>query len=275
MAKFGFKPKKIINKIQSGLNINVLSKDECLGQFNGRSFFKLFRGSEVMVPFSIGRTIRGVRFTKQALDPFSSCLEKQNMHKFNANIFAKDFYDICDIETSFLVQNFIKTLTNPEITNLPSWAIAFPWEKIGFFDLKEKYLQMLIENRKEFIKYPIFNENFELDTKHYAMSQGIQFKNLISKIIKEGFDISYPRPGVFILKNKNKWRWIMGGNGNHRAYIMSALKYPALPVSIIQVVDRSKSSQWNNVQNGNYTKREAEEIFDIVFRGDTRIRGCY
>lgn len=275
MAKFGFKPKKIINKIQSGLNINVLSKDECVGQFNGRSLFKLFRGSEVMVPFSIGRTIRGVRFTKQALDPFSSCLEKQNMHKFNANIFAKDLYDICDIETSFLVQNFIKTLTNPEIINLPSWAIAFPWEKIGFFDLKEKYLQMLIENRKEFIKYPIFNENFELDTHHYAMSHGIQFKNLISKIIKEGFDISYSRPGVFILKNKNKWRWVMGGNGNHRAYIMSALKYPALPVSIIQVVDRSKSSQWNNVQNGNYTKREAEEIFDIVFRGDTRIRGCY
>ena len=275
MAKLGFKPKKIINKIQSGLNINVLSKDECVGQFSGRSFFKLFRGSEVMVPFSIGRTIRGVRFTKQALDPFSLCLEKQNMHKFNANIFAKDFYDICDIETSFLVQNFIKTLTNPEIINLPSWAIAFPWEKIGFFDLKEKYIQMLIENRKEFIKDPIFNENFELDTHNYAMSHGIQFKNLISKIIKEGFDISYPRPGVFILKNKNKWRWVMGGNGNHRAYIMSALKYPALPVSIIQVVDRSKSSQWNNVQNGNYTKREAEEIFDIVFRGDTRIRGCY
>ena len=67
----------------------------------------------------------------------------------------------------------------------------------------------------------------------------------------------------------------MGGNGNHRAYIMSALKKPALPVSIIKVVDRSKSSQWNNVLNGNYTKREAEEVFDIVFRGETRIRGCY
>ena len=67
----------------------------------------------------------------------------------------------------------------------------------------------------------------------------------------------------------------MAGNGNHRAYTMSALRFPSLPVSIIKVIDRSKSSQWNNVLNGEYTKRGAEEIFDIVFRGITRIRGCY
>lgn len=274
MAKISSKSKEIINKIQEALKINELSKDESEGQLNNKSLFKFFRGSALMVPFSIGRTIRGVRFTKQALDPFSSCLEKQNMHKFNANIFAKDLYDICDTETSFLVRNFIKTLTNPEIINLPSWTIAFPWEKNGFLELKEKYLEMLIENRKEFNEHPIFKENCELDTYQYAMSHGTQFKNLISKIITEGFDLRHTRPGVFILKNKNNWRWIMGGNGNHRAYIMSALKYPALPASIIEVVDRSKSSQWNNVQNGNYTKMEAEEIFDTVFRGDTRIRGC-
>ena len=67
----------------------------------------------------------------------------------------------------------------------------------------------------------------------------------------------------------------MAGNGNHRAYIMAALGNRFLPVSIIKVVDRSKSSQWRNVRNGEYTERQAEEIFDIVFSGDTRIRGCY
>ena len=275
MPKIKSKAKEIINNIQSGLNINVLSDDECEGRLNRRSFFKLFRGSAVMAPFSIGRTIRGVRFDKQELDPFSLCLGKQNMHKFNANIFAKDLYDICDSETNFLVRNFINTITNQEIINLPSWTIAFPWEENGFFDLKEKYLQILIENRKEFTESPIVNENLELLSHPVALSHGIQFKNLISKIIIEGFNHRYPRPGIFILKNQNNWRWVMGGNGNHRAYIMSALKKPALPVSIIKVVDRSKSSQWNNVLNGNYTKREAEEVFDIVFRGETRIRGCY
>ena len=100
-------------------------------------------------------------------------------------------------------------------------------------------------------------------------------KKLYASIKRFGTKEKIELPKIKILVKDNEWRWVMGGNGNHRAYIMSALKYPALPVSIIQVVDRSKSSQWNNVQNGNYTKREAEEIFDIVFRGDTRIRGCY
>ena len=126
--------------------------------------------------------------------------------------------------------------------------------------LKEKYLQILIENRKEFIESPIVNENLELLSHPVALSHGIQFKNLISKIMSEGFNHRYPRPGIFILKNQNNRRWVMGGNGNHRAYIMSTLEQPSLPVSVIKVVDRSKSSQWNNVLNGNYTKREAEEV---------------
>ena len=77
MAKISSKSKEIINKIQTALNINMLSKDESEGQLNNKSLFKFFRGSALMVPFSIGRTIRGVRFTKQALDPFSSCLENK------------------------------------------------------------------------------------------------------------------------------------------------------------------------------------------------------
>ena len=66
----------------------------------------------------------------------------------------------------------------------------------------------------------------------------------------------------------------MAGNGNHRAYIMAALETDFCRFRS-SVVDRSKSSQWRNVRNGEYTERQAEEIFDIVFSGDTRIRGCY
>lgn len=269
------KTKHIINKIQAGLHINVLSEDEEKGQLNGRSFLKLFKGSALMVPFSIGRTIRGVRFDKPKLDPFSICLEKQNIHAFNENIYAKDFCDICDTETTSQVRDFINIISNKEIASFPSWTIVYPWEENSFFDLKERYLKLLVNSRKKFFESSIVDENQNLLSHPYAMSHGIQFNNLISKIIEEGFDDRYPRPRVFILKNQNNWRWVMGGNGNHRAHIIYSMKYTSLPVSVIKVVDKSKSSQWNNVLNGTYTKKEAEEIFDIVFRGETRIRGCY
>ena len=56
---------------------------------------------------------------------------------------------------------------------------------------------------------------------------------------------------------------------------MSVLKKPVLPVVVRRVIDRSKSYKWPNVISGEYTQKEAEHIFDIVFRGDARIRGCF
>ena len=67
----------------------------------------------------------------------------------------------------------------------------------------------------------------------------------------------------------------MAGNGNHRAYVMFALNNPLLPVTVSKVVDRSKSGKWPNVVNGEYTQKEAEHIFDIIFKGDVCVRGCY
>ena len=66
----------------------------------------------------------------------------------------------------------------------------------------------------------------------------------------------------------------MAGNGNHRAYIMSAINQPTLPVSIVKVVDRKTIEEWPNVKNGEYAKTEAEEIFDMAFEGETLLRGC-
>ena len=67
----------------------------------------------------------------------------------------------------------------------------------------------------------------------------------------------------------------MGGDGNHRAYIMAALGYKILPVQISKIVDRSKVYDWPNVKNNEYSTKEAKEIFDTVFKGTSCIRGCY
>ena len=267
--------KNIINNAQEILTINALSEDEFKGQLNSLSFLKFFKGSLLSVPFSLGRSIRGVKFDNTVLDPFSLCLAKQNINKFDANTFADDLHDIIKVENNFLVKNFIKGLTRQDIANYPSWTIAFPWEENSFYDLKTNYQKLLMKNREPYSQSRTSKNSFSMYSKEIALSHGIQYRNLIQKITVEGFDSKYPRPRIYLLKDQNNWRWVMGGNGNHRAYIMSALRYSTLPVSVIKVVDRSKSSQWNNVLNGNYTKREAEEIFDTVFRGDSCLRGSY
>lgn len=269
------KTKQSINTLQEILKINRLSTNELSGNLNSISYSKIFKGSTLEVPFSLGRTIRGVAFEEYELDPVSFCLSRQDMYNFDKEMFAKDFNNICVSENNKQVKDFISNVNKKDILDFPVWAIAFPWEDNSFYNLKKNYLQLLIKNRKDYTKSSIVGENNKILDLPFALSHGAQYKNLISKITTEGFNKNYPRPGIYILINQKKWRWIMAGNGNHRAYTMSALRFPSLPVSIIKVIDRSKSSQWNNVLNGEYTKRGAEEIFDIVFRGITRIRGCY
>ena len=274
MFKLKSKLRYIVNSIQQSLRVNVLSEHEDAGQLNGVSNFKFFKGSALTIPFYLGRTIRGVAFESPELDPLSLCLAKQNIHKFDENLFATDFSEICLKENNKLVKDFINTLSNQDISNFPSWAIAFPWEDNGFSDLKDNYLHLLTENRKHHLESSVSGEDLSILDDEFALSHGVQFKNLISKILEEGFDLTYPRPRVYILKNQRNWRWVMAGDGNHRAYTMSALNNSALPVVVSKVVDRSKSNKWPNVVNGEYTQKEAKHIFDMVFKGDVRIRGC-
>lgn len=274
MTKLKDRVKRIINNVQERLCINLLSQDEFDGRLNTTSFLKFFKGSALTVPFSLGRSIRGVRFDTPELDPFSFCLAKQNMNKFDENSFAEDFRHIAEEESNFLVKDFIKNLSNQDISNFPSWTIAFPWEENGFLDLKTKYPKLLVENREPYVQSKISKKGIFMSVNESALSHGVQFRDLIAKILVEGFNPEYSRPRVYLLKNQKSWRWVMAGDGNHRAHVMSALNSLVLPVTISKVVDRSKSNKWPNVLNGEYTQREAEDIFDLVFKGDARIRGC-
>lgn len=274
MTKLKDRVKRTINNVQERLCINLLTQDECNGRLNATSFLKFFRGSALTVPFSLGRSIRGVRFDNPELDPFSYCLAKQDMNKFDENRFAEDFHDIALAESNFLVKDFMKDLSNHDISGFPSWTIAFPWEENGFLDLQTKYPKLLLKNREPYVQSKISKKGIFMSVNESALSHGVQFRDLIAKILVEGFNPKYPRPRVHLLKNQKSWRWVMAGDGNHRAHTMSALNSLVLPVTISKVVDRSKSNKWPNVVNGEYTQIEAEAVFDLVFKGDVRIRGC-
>lgn len=265
--------KIIINYIQDIFKLNILSKKEKTGRIEFFSRLKFFKGSSISVPFLVGRTIRGVAFNNPELDPLYRCLINQNFDSFDENVFANDFNKICHEEEKKTVGDFLRIISNQDISNLPSWTIAFPWENRGFFDLKKQYLKLLIKNRNDQSKGKAYQVS-DLFSYQFSLSQANQYKFLIKKLSEEGFNLKYSRPKAYILIDGKNWRWIMSGNGNHRAYIMSALKYNALPITIAGIIDRSKSYKFPNVLNGELTQNEAEEIFDIVFKGEECIRGC-
>ena len=267
--------KSMVHQFQETFEINKLSESENLGTFENSSFIRFFRGSLIEVPISLGRTIRGSSFQSIDLDPFIDILVDQDLTKFDVSKFSDSLLKQYLDEQLKKVDDFLD-IGNPQIKKLPSWAIAYPWEDLGFYDLKNNYMDLLKDNRADHIE----NSNglasdSERNFLTYAKSHGEQFKKLALKISTAGFDKSLPRPRIYVLKNGESWRWVMGGNGNHRAYITAALGHKTLPVQIIKIVDRSKIYNWPNVINNEYSKKEARDIFDIVFKGDSCIRGCY
>ena len=102
------KTKQSINTLQEILKINRLSTNELSGNLNSISYSKIFKGSTLEVPFSLGRTIRGVAFEEYELDPVSFCLSRQDMYNFDQEMFAKDFNNICVSENNKQVKDFYK-----------------------------------------------------------------------------------------------------------------------------------------------------------------------
>ena len=133
---------------------------------------------------------------------------------------------------------------------------------------------MLADNRTQFLgsSDARFDHN---DSKKFAETHAVQFENLINTIRYEGFKVSSDLPRAFVLIDGVHWRWVMAGNGNHRAYSMALLGYRTLPITINGVIKRENYEKWSNVVGGDFTKPEALRIFDAIFEGSTLLRGCF
>ena len=139
--------KKIFHRYQYLLKINNLSETEKLGKFSKASIFKFFKRSSLEVPFILGRTIRGSSFDNANSDPMIRCLKDQDLLNFDVHKFSSKLQNIY-VEQQFKKVNEFLNIKNPKIKNLPSWTIAYPWERLSFQDLQKNYLSLLERNRK-------------------------------------------------------------------------------------------------------------------------------
>ena len=65
----------------------------------------------------------------------------------------------------------------------------------------------------------------------------------------------------------------MSGEGNHRAYIASALGHKNFKCVIDTIIDKKAISNCYNVKNGLYSTSEATTIFDNYFNGEKCLGG--
>lgn len=260
----------VIRYIHSFLNLDKLSSNEKKGYVDSLSFFKFIKKSYHNLPFSNGLTNRGIHFRSN--DPFCRALRLEN-NKIQKKLFLDIILNTLNSQKEKIVSDFIPVSADFKYSNYPIYCMAFPWDSHTFESFKSNYLEMVALNRNEHSSDVEFLTVNLIYSENFALSHEKQFNSLLASIKNYGFNAKLNRPRVIILKNTNRWKWMMSGQGNHRAYICSMLSYKNLPCEIINVVDRAKVKSWPNVVNGTYTKEHALEIFDLVFSGEHICKG--
>jgi len=263
----------LFRRIHSVLRLDVLSKEELIGQLGPITKLKLAKRSLHQLPFSNGLTVRGCAFNHR--DPFCRALSRdQSRAAINSEKFSAVILDVLRDERDKTIRDFLPEASGFIYSQYPIYSLAFPWDLHTFDTFSKEYIAMVLENRQEYT-----NIEKELLTEEFIYSQGyidshvVQFNSLLSSIERNGFDSNGERPKVIILKTSNHWKWLMSGQGNHRAYLLWMLNYEGLPCEIVRVVDREHVKDWANVKNGIYAKEHALQVFDLVFSGDQVNKG--
>lgn len=261
---------KVLRFFHSSSGLNNLSISEKKGYINWLSSAKFIIKTNHDLPFSNGLTVRGQHF--RCNDPFCKAL-KINDGKIEKDIFINTIFKELIIQKEMKVKDFLPVQKNFKYRDYPVYSITFPWNLPTYESFSSNYLDMVLDNRKEYTENTGNIASIFIYSKDYVYSHFSQFNELFESIKKKGFNTELERPRVVILKNSNRWKWMMSGQGNHRAYICSMMSYENLPCEIINVVDRAKAKSWPNVVNGTYTKEHALEIFDLIFSGKHIFKG--
>lgn len=186
----------------------------------------------------------------------------------------KAFYESCQPRTPSAFMQ-LRDSAQPWLHDLPATASILPW------------IDKTPQDRFEAVCYWTEKDNIEHGT-HLTMEDGCQhfgpvserkgeleFERLIEiteSIRTNGFKVD-PRGNdniwVFLLLDRDEFRFFQEGGGNHRLAALAALDYKEAIVQIkTQYIARKQEAKWwPMVRKGYLTEQEAIAVFDRIFRG--------
>ena len=189
-----------------------------------------------------------------------------------------NLFSICNESKNHSVHDFIDGLNEVKFKSIPLWAIVNPWEKVSLQETTNSYLDSFYINRSEqnlaFKNSSRSHIKSVIYSKESARSQVIQFNKLLQIILNNGYiENSNDLPTAVILMKNDKWCWIMGHSGNHRAHILKELGHSSLRCKVVEIVQYGDLATCKNVLNNNYSLTQAKLLFDRVIEGNMAIRG--
>ena len=254
-----------------------LNKNELQGFISPLSKLRFMPFTRVIVPFSLGRTVRGLSFNKNfMLDPYGKlCMDIFNGADHKDII--SDLLITFKKEKDLRAADIVHLRNNIKLRKYPAWAIVMPWEKLSIEEKFESYPDSFYKNRSS--KDLTFENRSRLsiiETMYSSKSlesKVNQMKKLFKSIKRHGLKKNTNLPKINILVKANEWRWFMGDAGNHRSYVCSCFDFEIFEGRVSSIIYKNEVNSWPNVKNSTYSSEEAENIFDSYFDGSNVLRG--
>jgi len=257
-----------INKILSLCNLN---KNELQGFISPLSKLRFIPHTIVMVPFSLGRTCRGVSFNENFIkDPYGklwiAIFDSADIKDATKDLMMK-FKEQKDLRVS----DVMHLRNNVKLRQYPAWSFVLPWDKLSIEKKFESYPDNFYRNRSQNgltfdskLRSSIIETMYSLKS---LESKVIQMQNIFKSIKRYGLKKTSDLPNINIFVDGNEWRWSMGDAGNHRSFVCSGLDFEMFEVRIASIIYKKQVNSWTNVKNGTYSPEEAKYIFDSYFNG--------
>ena len=267
----------VIDSTKKVFFLDKLSKKNLQGFNSAFSKLRFLKHTKVKVPFSLGRTIRGVSFKNKnfTLDPYAKlCQDISN--GVDDQIILINLLSEFNKEKDLSVADIFSFSGNTYLKKYPAWAIVMPWEEISIEDMFRNYPKNFYQNRK--LKGLLFESRSRksilqmMYSSTYAENRLNQMKKLYASIKRFGIKEKIELPKIKILVKDNEWRWVMGDGGNHRSYILSCLNNEFFEARVTKIIKKSDINNWYNVKNKTYSVTEAEHIFESYFDGSSVLR---
>jgi hypothetical protein len=267
----------LIDYLKKSLLLSSLSDKESKGFISLLSRFHFMPYTKLVVPFSLGRTIRGSSFEKNLTqDPYGRlCMDIFN--DVDNKILFKNVLKEFIRERDLTAADIVHLSGNSKLNKYPAWAVVMPWEKISIEEKFEIYPESFYKNRST--KELSFENSSRLsiiETMYSSKSlesKVNQMQKLYKSIKCHGLKKNSNLPKINILIKEKEWRWFMGDAGNHRAYICACFGFKFFESRVSSIINKEEVNRWPNVINGTYSVEEAESIFDSYFDGFLVLRG--
>jgi len=240
-------------------------------------FVKSFPFPNTVLDFRNGRSVRGVRFSDVSNDMFAQMVGnvvRGDNRSYIIDCLFKSYQSISGLRAG----SFFPSLNDSTKLNCyPHWCVVLPWDDVKIEEVYKDYPKNLVKNRSNHsLSFNGCTNNDEIISKALsydaAVSQVDQTINLHNIIKSNAYYQSRRLPVVTILyESDDKWCWMMGGEGNHRAYLFNELEHENFPCEINQIVYLSEVEKWPNVRSGLFSKDEAISFFKQVTDGQNPV----